>query len=81
MQEQNKEWVKCPICQKPFMKHVCGTESVFEIKCGRCKSIIRIFSAGKTACINEMTGTVSAKNSEGYSDYTAFYALTGKSGA
>ncbi len=49
MQQQGKEWIKCPICQKPFMKHISGSDSIYETKCGRCKNIIKIYSAGKTA--------------------------------
>lgn len=51
MQEKSKEWVSCPVCKKPFMKHIDGDNSVYETKCGRCKSIIKIYSAGKTAKI------------------------------
>lgn len=48
MQDKPKEWIKCPVCQKPFMKHISGIDSVYETKCGRCKNTIKIYSAGKT---------------------------------
>jgi phage FluMu protein Com len=48
MQELGKEWVTCPVCGIPLLKHVSGTDSKYEIKCRKCKKIIQIISAGQT---------------------------------
>lgn len=42
--------IRCPECNKPFMKYIDGT-ATYEIKCGLCKNTIKIYSAGKTVKI------------------------------
>lgn len=46
--------IRCPICNKPFLKYIEGT-ATYEIKCGLCKNIIKIFSAGRTVKCEPMS--------------------------
>lgn len=40
--------VKCPKCKKTLTHYIEG-HATYEQKCDRCKSVIKIFSAGQTA--------------------------------
>lgn len=71
--QYKESWVTCPDCGKRLLKYRGGAgESKYEIKCtGKgCGKLVTIYSAGKT-----FTSTIGSKNSEGYTDLTAYTAI------
>jgi phage FluMu protein Com len=46
------DFVRCPKCRKALTLYISGNAE-YEQKCAKCKSTVRIFSAGKTVLVNE----------------------------
>jgi len=51
---QKEKPIKCPNCNKTIIYYVDGY-ATFKLKCNnnKCKNIIKIYSAGKTAIFSE----------------------------
>lgn len=51
--------VICPNCQRTISHYLGGTDSIYRTNCPRCKSIVVIYSAGKTALLtNEVMARI-----------------------
>lgn len=53
MQQIDFTKVICPACQRVMSHHLAGTESVYRNNCPRCGKTVLIYSAGKTALIDQ----------------------------
>lgn len=51
------EAVKCPKCGKTLIFHIEGSGASYELKCynDKCRAIIKIYSAGRTAVQKDLT--------------------------